>query len=485
MKFIKLILITALILPLGGCFGSEPNDIAYIVALGFDKSENDTNYKLTIQFAKPTQISGGASEEGGKGGPDIIENITVEAPNIYAGINIANHIVSKKFSLFHTKLFVFSQEIAQEGVGDLLETMSRSEEIRPDVYIAVALGTASDYLRAVKPVVELNPAKYYQLSFDKNDSAGYPRCTLQDFYVLENIDYSDIAVPLAGVINSDSSEMKSGEGMSESGNAGESTKSKSSENESGNADINSENRGNERGINISEIPKEQSSEDESGSEQESTGSVGEKNKNNADAPMNESGFEYKIKNYLAGQTAVEEENKSEVMGMAVFTKQQMTGVLGGTDSVLYNILNGDYKGSYVTFYNNKNPENPITVKIIQIKKPHTNLNIKNKTIDIKLFLESNFYSLSSGYVLEEDIENFERSASEEIRKASVNFIKNVRDEYGADILGLGLKAKRSFLTNQSFSDYNWRERFKEYDINVNVDFKVRRNGLTLRKAKGE
>ena len=166
MKILKLLLVLACVFPLSGCFGNEPNEVAYIVALGFDKAENETDYKITIQFAKPTQISGGASEEGGKGGSDIIENITVEAPNIYAGLNVANHVMSKKFSLFHTKLFVFSEEIARNGVEDLLETMARSEEIRSDIYITVALGEANKYLMEVKPVVELNPARYYQLTFD-------------------------------------------------------------------------------------------------------------------------------------------------------------------------------------------------------------------------------------------------------------------------------------------------------------------------------
>ena len=41
---------------LTGCTGKEPNEIAYVVALGIDSTDDD-NYKITIQYANTTQIS--------------------------------------------------------------------------------------------------------------------------------------------------------------------------------------------------------------------------------------------------------------------------------------------------------------------------------------------------------------------------------------------------------------------------------------------
>lgn len=419
MKFLKLFAVVLFIFPLSGCFGNEVNDVAHVVALGFDKSETESNYKVTIQFANPTQISGGASEEGGKSGPDIIENVVVEAPNMYAAIDTANHIVSKQFSLFHTKLFVISEEIARNGVGDLLDTLSRSEEIRPDVYVAVSLCEANEYLTEVKPIVELNPAKYYQLTFDKNNSQGFPRCTMQDFYVLENLDYVDVAVPLAGVMKS------------------------------------------EEDVKNNEI---------------------ENNIKNSDAPLINGNFEYKTKDYVAGQVAEEEKNKSEAMGMAVFTGQKMTGIRGSKDSVLYNLLSGKYKDSYITFFNND--DTPLTVKITQKRRPKIKVDVKNKKVDIDLFLNSDLYSLSANYTLEQEISDFENRAAQIISESCVDFIKSVRNEQNADVLDIGMKAKKAFLTNDDFESYNWREKFKEYEICVNTDFEIRRTGLTLNERRG-
>lgn len=437
MKILKLLLVLACVFPLSGCFGNEPNEVAYIVALGFDKAENETDYKITIQFAKPTQISGGASEEGGKGSSDIIENITVEAPNIYAGLNVANHVMSKKFSLFHTKLFVFSEEIARNGVEDLLETMARSEEIRSDIYIAVALGEANKYLMEVKPVVELNPARYYQLTYDKTDAAGFPRCTLQDFYFLGNLNYCDVAVPLAGVI-----EEKSSGGQKNGGSQGKGSS--------------------------------QSDSNEGQGE-------GQKNENEKKAPVNESGFEYKTKDYIAGEVAVLKENKTETMGMAIFRDKKMVGKLGSRESVLYNILKGEYRGSYMTFHESGNSDMPVTVKMSQYKKPSVKVDRKNEKISVKLYLESDFYSLSSDYALEQDIAGFEKSAKEEIENACMDFITKTRDEMGTDILAVGIKAKRAFLTNKEFDEYNWREKFPQYEVSVEAKVRVRRTGLKVRE----
>ena len=147
-RIIITIIVVVLTTLLTGCTGKEPNEIAYVVALGIDSTDDD-NYKITIQYANTTQISGGASESGGKAGSEIVDNVTIDAPNIYAGVGLANNIVSKSFSMSHAKLIVFSKEIAEKGVKDMIETLVRSEEIRPDVFIAVANTTANDYLKAV------------------------------------------------------------------------------------------------------------------------------------------------------------------------------------------------------------------------------------------------------------------------------------------------------------------------------------------------
>lgn len=442
MKKLKLISALILTLLLSGCVGTEPNDIAYVVAMGIDKSDNE-NYKITIQFARPTQISGGASEEGGKGS-EIIDNVIVEAPNIYSGLNIANNIVSKKFSLSHAKLMVFSQEVAETNLDDIMDTLVRSYEIRPDMYLAVAPNGASEYLNSVQPVVEINPAKYYQLTYEKNSNIGIPENNVLTFYFCQNKMYNDGVMPIAGVLDTPKEGGSSSEGSESSGGSGSSGSLESSD----------------------------SSEPEESEKQKSV-------------PINEGGFEYRLKNYIAGEVAVEKQNKSEAMGMALFKKSKMVGIMGGIECELYNILNGGYDYGYVSFYSEKSPKTPITVRLKQEKKPKINVDTKNRKIKIKLYFESDFYSLPADYVTEKDVDAFENESKQNIENACKKFIDKTLNEYHTDILGFAKKSKRNFLTYNKFEENMKNESFEDYEIDVEVNFDVKHSGMTIREKNME
>ena len=156
MKYLKIIFLFISFSLLCSCSDAEePDALGYVVALGIDKAEKEeAKYDITIQFANPVTISGGASQEGGKGGKESIKNITVTAPSIYSAVNVANHIVSKVFTLSHTKVVVFSEEIAKAGIKDILETIGRSSDIRPNTYFTVCKSSAKDFLESVQRLLK-------------------------------------------------------------------------------------------------------------------------------------------------------------------------------------------------------------------------------------------------------------------------------------------------------------------------------------------
>lgn len=182
----------------------EPNDLAYIVAIGIDRSEEAKNYEYTVQIANPMAISGGSSEEGGEGGEKTISEITVSAPSVFSAVSIASHLYSKQLSLAHTKLIAFSDDIARsEGLSDMSETIARSEEIRPNTYLTVVLGSAKDYLSEIKPTNEVNPVQYYQVIYDSNKSVYIPKNPCQDFYAYELSGERENVLPLSAIQKED------------------------------------------------------------------------------------------------------------------------------------------------------------------------------------------------------------------------------------------------------------------------------------------
>lgn len=465
MKKSKIILfILCLPFLFSGCITmEEPNDLAYVVALGIDQSEEYGEYNFTIQFAKPIQISGSGSEEGGGGGSGegMMENLTFTAPTIYTAINLANQIVSKRFTMSHAKLIVFSREIAANGIRDFMETMVRNMEIRPNIYMAVSLSSAKDYLDKVKPLIETDPAKYYQLIYENNYSIYTPNNVSQEFYFSQSSPESENVLPIANIMpekqGSDENSSASGKGGGESGSSGSASEG---ENSSG---------GSENG----------SSFDTSSGKEEMPDML------SSPIPMKQGGFEYRVKNYLAGDVVRNSDNQSEILGMAVFHGDTMIGVSGSVEAQLYNLMKGSFYATNISFPNPNNQNKSTTIRVEQMKKPKISVDVSgdHPVGHIKLCLSGEFYSLPADCIVEKDVEKYELQAQQSTRNAVRDFLFKTSREYQADIVGFGSYAKRKFLTYQKFRDYKWEEQYPYMDFDVQVDFRIKRSGLTIRTGE--
>ena len=446
MKIIKILGTLIFLLAFSGCYdANEPNDYAYVVAIGVDEAEEEGEFEISIQFAKPAQISGGGSEEGGKGG-ETLGLVTVEAPTIYSGINIANNIVSKRFQLSHTKIIVISEEIAKKGISDIIYTIVRSSDLRPNMYIAVAKGGAKEYLAAVKPEMEINPVKYYQLVFENEYAEFVPKTVSQHIYFYMGSNEKDIILPIV----SKSSEPK--EEKSQSGSESQEGQKNGGGESGGDEGDNKEEN--------TELPK-------------------------TDAKTNYDSFEYLMKEYIAGNVVANKKNKSETMGMGVFNDDKMVGEMNGIESELYNIVNGTFQYSYDTFYSDKTPDKPMVVMVQQYKKPSVKVETSSDSpkIKLKVSLEGNLVASPDDYLVESDIYNFEVSLENYVQEAVKKFLYKTSREFGTDIVGFGSYAKRNFFEYSDFENYDWKEAYKKAEFDVDVKFRMRRVGLIIKDQK--
>lgn len=426
---------TLIFLPVlsGCCDANEPNDYAYVVGIGLDKAEQEGEYQISIQYAKPTHISGGSNGESGSGG-ETLGLVTVEAPTIYSGISIANNIVSKRFQLSHTKIVVMSEEIAEEGINDIMYTIVRSADLRPNMYIAVAKGSAKEYFASVQPQMEINPVKYYQLIFENKAAEFVPKNVSQNIYFYINSDEKEVVLPLV-------------------------SKSK-------------------------EPQKDKKEESKSGEEQKSNGETQEENIDlpKTDAKINYESFQYLMKEYVAGNVSAGKKNKSEVMGMAVFYDDKMVGEMSGIESEMYNILNGKFRYNYDSFESRNLPDKSVVMMLEQHERPSVRIDVSGESpkIDIRVKLEGNVISVPEEYILEENIYKFEKEVAGDIKNALEKFLYKTSRELGTDILGMGAYLKKSFLSYGDFEEYNWKEAYKHAEFNVDVKFNIRHTGLIIK-----
>ena len=405
MKFIKIAIIVLVLVCFASCKDAqEPETLGYVVAIGIDMPKDDERgYNITLQFANPDKISGGSNESGGKGGEESIENISVLAPDIYPAINIANHIISKKFVLSHTKLVVFSDEVAKRGVSEFLETIKRSVEIRPNIYFAVSKGTAKDFLEAVNPKTEVNPVRYYTMIFENDYSGFIPQDMSRDFFLYFNNGEKGAVMPICAAAKRD-----------------------------------------------------------------------------GEVEYEKTGYQYEVGDYTAGEIKTGS-GEIQVAGMAVFDGDRKIAEIGDIKTEIFNILTGEYQSSFVSYHFRE--ETPITVMQMQKKRPKISVDTRSETPKIKvtLYLESEITQGAKNGVIEDEIDAFSEVAAREIKRQAMEFLDETK-LLGTDIVGFGSYAKRNFKTIGDFETYNWKEGYKNAQIEVKVDFSVRRTGLLVRSG---
>ena len=457
-NIIKQIILILFCVPLlSSCFDyKEPNDIAYVVAIGIDEGSSDGVYNFCLQYARPTQITGGASEEGGKT-DNTSGIINIESPSVYSALNLGNHVLSKTLTLSHTKIIIVSENIARKGISPVIDTLGRSADIRPNVYFCVSKGEAKDYIESVKPTIEINPAKYYRLIFENNNSSYIPVNDAQKVYFNYKNGFKQNVIPYVGVAED---EKKKDGGEEENSGSG-------AQSDEGSKDGQSQN-------------SHQGSENSSSSDSESS-----QNKKK-DVPINDSKFEYHIKDYIAGNMDVEKENKSEAVGAAIFKGDKMISSFSGVDSETFNLLNGTYKNGYSVIYSKKSPDHPVTISLFQKSKPRVKIKIKDNAphINITLFLEGDLVSVPSDNFVEKNINSFEKDTKEYINSVLFDFLEKTKTEYNSDILGFGSIARKSFLTYNDFLDYNWNEKYKNTVFSLNIEFEIKKMGLRVKEENG-
>lgn len=197
------IILIVLLIPvlLAGCFDiREIDEMAYPLAIGLDKGEANI-LRISLQLAAPLAIGegGGGESGGGGGGGESSSVITIDTPSLYSGLNLANNIVSKEMNLSHAEVLVISKEMAESGADMYLHAIHRSREFRPDLFVVISNGPAYEYLENVKPKLESNPSKYFELLLSKKFTSFYPNIRLNDFYYAFESDWIEPVAILSDI----------------------------------------------------------------------------------------------------------------------------------------------------------------------------------------------------------------------------------------------------------------------------------------------
>lgn len=166
-KFAVLLLLSFLCC---GCFGGfEPDQVAYVAAIGIDKADQKGMYNFSYQFDVTKAFGTDSKDTGDK----PVGLITIQAPSLAEARNLLNSLVSFKVTLTHIKALIVSDEVAREGIGKVFGPINRFREYRGSMYVMVVKDNARQFLEKFKPLLKVSPSKYYELIMTTQEASGY------------------------------------------------------------------------------------------------------------------------------------------------------------------------------------------------------------------------------------------------------------------------------------------------------------------------
>ena len=175
-----LILLLILITLLGSNSVNSLDNLAYVVAIGFDIKDNG-KLELSFQIALPSGSEGSFGSTSSQSSDSIVTS--VECNTFESGVNLVNSYLSKELNLSHCKAIVFSEEIAFQGIGEYLYTLINHVEIRPTCNVIISKCNAKYFLNNSSPLLEQLSSKYYEIASTSEKVTGYTyNITLLDFF---------------------------------------------------------------------------------------------------------------------------------------------------------------------------------------------------------------------------------------------------------------------------------------------------------------
>lgn len=109
---------------------------------------------------------------------------TVETDTLDSAINISNAYMNKNINLSHCKILVVSEEVAKEGIENLVNSLVNKVEIRPDCNIVISKIPKGEFTDSNETSLEKVLYKYYDIVSNIDSGYGYSEAIkLSDFYL--------------------------------------------------------------------------------------------------------------------------------------------------------------------------------------------------------------------------------------------------------------------------------------------------------------
>jgi len=190
-------------------------------------------------------------------------------------------------------------------------------------------------------------------------------------------------------------------------------------------------------------------------------------------------------NYLAGEVPRKGGSKIELLGSVVFDGDKMVGKLTGFETQMLHLVRGELFFGPFSITDPEKPDVAIPLDITEFDKPVVKVDLsgENPKIYVKLKFEGDLVSIQSGidYETPDKLPKVEEAFEKYLIKGIKDTFEKCK-EMKADVFDFGTTAVIQFRTIPEWEEYNWLDKFSKSELEVDVDFTIRRTGKLLRNG---
>lgn len=141
--FVIPLLIMMLLPILSACWNQkELTDLAFVMAIGIDKGEHE-KFDVSFQIVNPGNVSSG-QDGGGQGLPIAVYKSSGDT--ITEAARKATKKISRRLYYAHTNLIVVSEDVARNGLLDIIDALDRDPEFRTTTELVVMRDASAELL---------------------------------------------------------------------------------------------------------------------------------------------------------------------------------------------------------------------------------------------------------------------------------------------------------------------------------------------------
>lgn len=183
-----------LLILLSGCWSRrELDNLSIVVGMGIDKE--DDQYIVTTQVVNPGEIS--AQQTSGTKAPVIV--FQQKAKTVLEAVRKITTVSPRKQYFAHLQLVVLGTKAAEDGVGEIVDFLSRDHEFRTDFFVVVAKNAKAESVLEVLTGLEYIPANKLFESLKASEEVWASTMTVTLDQLIRDIVNEGIQANLTGI----------------------------------------------------------------------------------------------------------------------------------------------------------------------------------------------------------------------------------------------------------------------------------------------